>query len=123
MDNNSQGLDTRASIINNTTTPVTNQIETIMTELRTVIDNLDKNFIGAKRLILELARQLDETRQIKQNKICRKIKDILKDKITEKKISSKWIEKCLPNEVQAKIYQKRTKFAFTGSETRRNCSQ
>ena len=39
---------------------------------------------------------------VKRNQICRKIKQILKDKITERKITAKWIEKCLPSEYKRK---------------------
>jgi hypothetical protein len=77
-------------------------IEDIIAELRITIDQLDVHFAKAKKLILELARQLDETKQCKQSQICRKIKDILEDKIKEGKISEKWIEECLPQEYKRK---------------------
>ena len=59
---------------------------------------LDRNFASAKSLILELARLLDETKECKQSQICAKIKEMLKDKINEGKITGKWIERCLPQE-------------------------
>jgi hypothetical protein len=77
-------------------------IEDIIVELRITIDQLDIHFVKAKNLILELARELDETKQCKQSQICRKIKDILEDKIKESKISEKWIEVCLPQEYKRK---------------------
>ena len=78
-------------------TPAT-RIETVVVNLRAVIDELDRNFASAKSLILELARLLDETKQCRQSQICRKIKEMLKDKIHEGKITGKWIERCLPQE-------------------------
>ena len=77
-------------------------IEDIIVELRITIDQLDIHFVKAKNLILELARELDEAKQCKQSQICRKIKDILEDKIKESKISEKWIEECLPQEYKRK---------------------
>src|SRR4051794_34896886 len=64
--------------------------------------NLIKNFADAESLILELARHLDETKQSEQTQICRKIKEMLKDKINEGKITGKWIEECLPQEYKRK---------------------
>ena len=76
-------------------TPPATQIKTVVVNLRAVIDELDRNFASAKRLILELARLLDETKGCKQSQICTKIKEMLADKIKEGKISKKWIERCL----------------------------
>jgi hypothetical protein len=56
----------------------------------------------AKELILETARQLDEEHVEEYDKICKKIKEILKDKIQEGKISEGWIEECLPREYKRK---------------------
>jgi hypothetical protein len=87
---------------NPTTLLRTNQVENIMAKLRDVIDERDKNFADAKSLILELARHLDETRQCEETQICRKIKEMLNDKIKEGKITGKWIEECLPQEYKRK---------------------
>ena len=87
---------------NSTTLLRTNQVENIIAKLRVVIDERDKNFADAKSLILELARHLDETRQCEETQICRKIKEILNDKINEGKITGKWIEECLPQEYKRK---------------------
>jgi hypothetical protein len=77
----------------------TNQVQNLVTKLKAVIDELAKNFANAKDLILELARVLDETKQCKErSQICRKIKEMLKEKIAEGKITAKWIEECLPRE-------------------------
>jgi hypothetical protein len=78
--------------------PPATQIKTVVVNLRAVIDELDRNFASAKSLILELARLLDETKQCRQSQICRKIKEMLADKIKEGKITKKWIEHCLPQE-------------------------
>src|ERR1043166_4385303 len=90
---------------NPTTLLRTNQIENIIAKLRGVIDEL-KNFADAKSLILELARHLDETRQCEGTQICRKIKQMLTDKINEGKITGKWIEECLPQEYKRKYAKK-----------------
>ena len=87
---------------NPTTLLPTNQIKNIIAKLRVVIDERDKNFADAKSLILELARHLDETRQCEETQICRKIKEMLNDKINEGKITGKWIEECLPQEYKRK---------------------
>jgi hypothetical protein len=73
-------------------------IDGIIADLRTTIDQIAIDFNAAKSLILELARQLDETKQCEQSQICRKIKEILQDKIKAGKITEKWIEECLPPE-------------------------
>ena len=83
--------------------PPAARIKTVVVNLRAVIDELDRNFASAKSLILELARLLDETKQCKQSQICRKIKEMLADKIKEGKITGKWIEHCLPQEYRRKI--------------------
>ena len=82
--------------------PPATQINTVVVNLRAVIDELDRNFASAKSLILELARLLDETQRCEQCQISRKIKQMLKDKINEGKITGKWIEECLPQEYKRK---------------------
>ena len=77
-------------------------IECILTDLRVVIDKIDKNFNSAKKLILIFAEALFDTKQYEQSQICRKIKESLKDKITEGKITKKWIEECLPKDYKRK---------------------
>jgi hypothetical protein len=86
----------------NPTVMRSNQIETIVTKVRLVIDELGRNFTNAKNLISELANLLDETQQCEQCQISRKIKEMLKDKINEGKITGKWIEECLPPEYKRK---------------------
>ena len=83
--------------------PPAAQIENIIANLRAVIDELDRNFTSAKNLILKLARLLDETNQCERSQVCRKIKEVLRDKIKEGKITGKWIERCLPQDYK-RIY-------------------
>jgi hypothetical protein len=68
----------------------------IIADLRVLIDQIDNNSKTFKELLLEVARGLDEDGQCETSQICTKIKNILKDKIEEGKISEKWIEECLP---------------------------
>jgi hypothetical protein len=74
----------------------------IIADLRVLIDQLDNNFKTLKELLLEVARRLDEEGQCQTNQISTKIKEILKDKIKEGKISEKWIEECLPQKYKRK---------------------
>src|SRR5437870_4646227 len=67
-------------------------------KLRIAVEQMHLGLTKAKELILETARQLDEEHVEEQAKICKKIKEILKDKIQEGKISEGWIEECLPRE-------------------------
>jgi hypothetical protein len=90
-----ESIDPDSPAQSSSTTPV----ENIVIKLKATIDELAKNFANAKGLILELARVLDETKQCElRSQICRKIKEMLKDKIAEGKITGKWIEECLPQE-------------------------
>jgi len=93
--------------------PAATRINTVVANLRAVIDELDKNFASAKSLILELARLLDETKQGKQSQICAKIKEMLADKIKEGKITKKWIERCLPQEYRRR-YAKSEQSSLSG---------
>lgn len=70
-------------------------IRGIISNLRNVVDQFGTN---SKKLVIELARRLDEEKICERNKTSRLIKYILKDKIREGKITTKWIEKCLPGE-------------------------
>jgi len=81
-------------------------IKNIIIDLRLAVDQLGKDFIKAKDLIHELARHLDESKQCERDQVSRKIKEILKDKIREGKITAKWIEDCLPSEYKRKYTTK-----------------
>jgi hypothetical protein len=74
------------------------EINGIIVDLRQVIDQLSLNKTSARDLIQELARRLDESKQCELGQICKRIKEILKDKIQQRKITEKWIEECLPKE-------------------------
>ena len=81
-------------------------IKVIVIDLKLVVDQLGSNFAKAKELIHELARHLDESKQCERDQVSRKIKEILKDKIREGKITAKWIEDCLPSEYKRKYTTK-----------------
>ena len=78
------------------------EIRGIIADLRSVIDHLSQTFTSAKDIIHRLARRLDESKQCEQGQICSRIKEILKDKIQEGKISEKWIEENLSKEYKRK---------------------
>src|SRR5215831_3959414 len=73
-------------------------VKSIARSLRIAVEQMHLSLTKAKELILETARQLDEQHVEEKAKICKKIKEILKDKIQEGKISEGWIEECLPGE-------------------------
>jgi hypothetical protein len=77
-------------------------VKSIARNLRIAVEQMHLGLTKAKELILETARQLDEGHVEEQTKICKKIKEILKDKIQEGKISEGWIEECLPSEYKRK---------------------
>ena len=84
---------------NNSQLPIKSDvIAGIITDLRSLIDQIDSNFKRARELVLELARKLDEQHICERDHVCRKVKEMLKDKIKENKITEKWIEECLPQE-------------------------
>lgn len=97
-------MDDNTSHINNTSSSYDSiqndeqEINGIIIDLRQIIDHLSTTFASVRDLILQLARRLDETKQCEQGQICKRIKEILKDKIQERKITEKWIEECLPKE-------------------------
>jgi hypothetical protein len=70
-------------------------IRRTIANLRNLVDQFGTN---SKELVIELARGLDEENICERNKISRLIKHILKDKIREGKITSKWIENYLPED-------------------------
>jgi len=77
-------------------------IKSIARNLRIAVEQMHLGLTKGKELILETARQLDEEHVEEQAKICKKIKEILKDKIQEGKISEGWIEESLPREYKRK---------------------
>jgi hypothetical protein len=77
-------------------------LPSIIASLRSLIDQYDLELKKVGELILEIARRLNEGRLCEEEKICREIKKILKDKIDQGKITEKWIEECLPPEYKRK---------------------
>lgn len=77
-------------------------IEGIVADLRAVIDQIGRNLTNARNLISELASRFDESRVYEKGQICLRIKEILRDKIEEHKITERWIERCLPAKYKGK---------------------
>jgi hypothetical protein len=77
-------------------------VKSIARNLRIAVEQMHLGLTKAKELILETARQLHEEHVEEQDKICKKIREILKDKIQEGKISEGWIEEYLPREYKRK---------------------
>jgi hypothetical protein len=73
-------------------------VKSMISSLRILIDQLDSDFKQARELIQEIARRLDEGNLCERNQISRIVKKILNDKIQEGKITEKWIEECLSPE-------------------------
>jgi hypothetical protein len=82
-------------------------IHGIIVDLRIVVDDLNDRFKKFQEIILELARRLDEEKICKRDIICQLIKEILKDKMAEGKISERWIETCLPIEYKRRHNRKK----------------
>lgn len=100
-------IDCSESIVTDTKSDQSHQmIKGIVADLRQVVDQIDKDFKKARDLITEIARRLDEGRFCEQAQICRRIKEMLQDKIKEGKITSKWIEDCLPQQYKRKYISK-----------------
>jgi hypothetical protein len=74
------------------------EMKNMVANLRTTFDRIDSDFKKASEYVLEIARKLDESGRCQRSEICRVIKYILHDKIKKGKISTKWIEECLPKE-------------------------
>ena len=72
-----------------------------------MVEILSLNFTKLREIIQELARRLDEEQICKQENICQTIKEILKEKIAEGKISERYIESCLPTEYKRKHIRKK----------------
>ena len=78
----------------------------IISDLKMMVENLHLEFTKLKEIIQELARRLDENKICEQETICQTIKEILKDKIAEGKISERYIESCLPTEYKRKKHNR-----------------
>ena len=88
----------------------------IITDLKMLVEELHLKFTTLREIIQELARKLDEEQICKQENICQTIKEILKEKIAEGKISERYIESCLPTGTKGNTIGKRllkpNKFRF-----------
>src|SRR5215217_6210055 len=82
-------------------------VKGIITDLKMMIENLYLKFTTLREIIQELAKRFDENKICKQEIVCQVIKEILKDKIIEGKISERYIESCLPTEYKRKHIRKK----------------
>jgi hypothetical protein len=80
----------------------------IIADLKMLVENLHLEFTKLREIIQELARILDEEQICKQENTCQTIKEILKEKIAEGKISERHIESCLPTEYKRKHIRKKS---------------
>ena len=83
-------------------------VKGIIGDLKEMVEILDSNFTKLREIIQELARRLDENKLCKQETICQTIKEILKEKIAEGKISERYIEGCLSTEYKRKHIRKKS---------------
>ena len=79
----------------------------IIADLKMMVEKLHFEFTKLRKIIQELAKRLDENKICKQEIICQAIKEILKEKIIEGKISERYIESCLPTEYKRKHIRKK----------------
>ena len=79
----------------------------IIADLKMMVEILSLNLTKLREIIQELAKRLDEEQICKQETICQAIKEISKEKITEGKISERYIESCLPAEYKRKHIRKK----------------
>jgi hypothetical protein len=82
-------------------------INGIIADLKIVVENFHLECTKLRDIIQELAKRLDENKICKQEIICQAIKEILKEKIAEDKISERYIESCLPTEYKRKHIRKK----------------
>jgi hypothetical protein len=80
----------------------------IIADLKMLVENLHLEFTKLREIIQELAKRLDENKICKQETISQAIKEILKEKIAEGKISERYIESCLPTEYKRKHIRKKS---------------
>jgi hypothetical protein len=92
------------------------EIKIIIAKLNIVVDHFDSPRNYATNLILELARLLDEERLCERDRICRKIKEILKDKIQAGKITKEWISECLPEHYKRKYTKSESKLRLLSKQ-------
>ena len=101
-------------VYNNKNNP---DLDTKISKLKETIDNLDLNSKKIKELLLEIAKKMEELRIFNTDEICIKIKEFLHDEIKQKKISERWIEKCIPRKY-VRRYEKKSE-VYSVSRTNR----
>ena len=79
----------------------------IIADLKIMVEKFHLEFTKLREIIQELAKRLDENKICKQEIICQAIKEILKEKVSEGKISERYIESCLPTEYKRKHIRKK----------------
>ena len=79
----------------------------IIADLKIVVEKFHLEFTKLREIIQELAKRLDENKICKQEIVCQAIKEILKEKIADGKISERYIESCLPTEYKRKHIRKK----------------
>ena len=84
------------------------KVKSTVRELWTAIDRSHSDSINAEKLIIGIARELDERGLCKKECISRKIKALLKDKIKAGKVTANWVHKCLPDEYKREYVGKVT---------------
>jgi len=99
---NSNYKDHNTTVIKN----ANEEIKKITTDLKLIIDQLSNNSKLAKDCINQIAKILDESGICPHDQIGRYVKEILADKIKEKKITTRWIDRNLPPEYK-RVYRKR----------------
>lgn len=83
------------------------KIKGLIIDLKNRIDIISEQQENLKTHILELARKLKESTLCETDKISITIKEILKEEIKDKKISSRWIEEILPDVYKRKYEKKK----------------
>jgi hypothetical protein len=77
-------------------------INDLITNLKSAIDKLDQSFKDVKEQVLELAIALDVFKKCDRSDISKQIKHLLEDYIKKGKITARWIEESLPDEYKRK---------------------
>lgn len=108
---------TRAISVQSNASYTKESIDGIIADLRVAIDQIGHGQAHARYLILELAKRFDANKTCQQDKICSKIKGILRDKIKEHKITARWVERCLHPKYKGK-YTKSELSSLSSGEKR-----
>jgi hypothetical protein len=95
------------------------KIEAKINNLKRYINTIHQNFETLREEILEFAKKLDEDRICSRDKICNRIKEYLKEEIQSGKITSRWIEQCLPKEYKRKYEKDKSELTSLLPETKK----